>query len=90
MKRIKRRIFEVIQAATGGDRLSRAFDLCIIGLIIVNVLFVILDTFTLPYKYRLVSTKVEQISALIFTVEYMLRLWTSDFFLLAARKILCR
>lgn len=78
MKKLKARIFEVIQTAKNGDRLSRAFDLCIICLIILNVLFVILDTFNLPNKYRTFSTKVEQISAIIFTIEYLLRLWTSD------------
>lgn len=78
MKKIKKRIFEIIQVAQDGDKLSRIFDLFILALILVNVMLVILDTFNLPPKVKSVFGTIETISVVIFTVEYILRIWTSD------------
>lgn len=78
MKKIKKRIFEIIQVAQDGDKASRIFDLFILALILVNVLLVILDTFSLPAKVKSVFGVIETISVVIFTVEYILRIWTSD------------
>lgn len=78
MKKIKERAFEIIQTAKEGDRASRAFDLSIVILIIINVILVIADTFTIPNNVQAVFSIVETVSVVIFTIEYILRLWTSD------------
>ncbi len=78
MKKIKKRLFEIVQCAKENDTVSRIFDISIICLIILNVISVIADTFELPESVRNISYTVEVISVIIFTAEYILRLWTSD------------
>lgn len=76
--RIKKRIFEIIQPAENGDIISKAFDFALLLLIFLNVAMVIVSTFTLPARMARVLDTVEAVSAVIFTVEYILRVWTSD------------
>lgn len=78
MKKVKQRIFEIIQVADCNDIVSKIFDLSIIVLIIINVVLVILDTFTLPEWVKQVSHDLEIFSITIFTIEYILRIWTAD------------
>lgn len=78
MKHIKNRTFEIIQAAKPGDKASRIFDLCIITLIFINVVMVIADTFRIPSILSDIFNIIEIVSVIIFTVEYILRVWTSD------------
>ena len=77
MKKIRKRIFEIIQSADDGDTASRIFDIFIIALIVLNVILVMLDTFSLPDNIRSVFSKIELFSVVIFTLEYVLRIWTS-------------
>ena len=77
-KKIKLRVFEIIEAAKDGDKASRIFDLFIMALIIINVAIVIAETFSLPQAVRDGIYYVELVSVMIFTVEYLLRVWTSD------------
>ena len=74
----KRRIFEIIQAGNQGDAVSRAFEISLIILILMNVCLVIADPFSLPPSVQTVSRVVEFASVIIFTIEYMLRIWTAD------------
>ena len=78
MSKIKKRTFEIIQAADGNDKASRVFDLFIIILIIINVILVIADTFDLPVRLKTISWYIDVFSVVIFTVEYLLRVWTAD------------
>ena len=78
MKKFKKRLFEIIQVAGEHDTASRVFDVSIICLIILNVILVIADTFNLPAAIKRISTTIELVSVIIFTVEYALRVWTSD------------
>lgn len=87
---VKKKVFSVIQPASDGDKISRAFDLCIIALIVINVVLVIADTFNLPSTVSAVSSAIEDISIIIFTIEYILRLWTSDLLLPEIRPIIAR
>ncbi|NLP04665.1 ion transporter [Candidatus Fermentibacteria bacterium] len=78
-RRLKRRLFEIIEAAHRGDRASRAFDLTIITLITLNIIAVILgsvNSINLAVGRYLRWFEVFSVSVL--TVEYALRLWTSD------------
>ena len=76
--KIKQRVFEIIQDAKPGDTVSKIFDITLIALIILNVGLVIADTFTLPEKVSQIFGYIELVSVIIFTIEYILRLWTAD------------
>ena len=76
--KIKQRIFEIIQAAKPDDRVSRIFDISLMALILLNVCLVIADTFTLTDEIKAVLSYIEFFSVIVFTAEYILRLWTAD------------
>ncbi len=76
--KVKQRIFDIIQAADPEDKWSKVFDITIILLILVNVCMVIADTYDLPANVKDVFYVAEVISVVIFTVEYLLRIWTAD------------
>ncbi len=78
MSIIKKRTFQIIQAGEKADIASRLFDFFIIGLIMLNVIAIIVETFTIPEALKSILSVIEAISVIIFTVEYMLRLWTAD------------
>ncbi len=76
---IKKRIFQIIEKADDGDRASKIFDIFILSLIILNILAIVLEShFYLRTKYKSLFYAFELISVLVFTIEYLLRLWTSD------------
>lgn len=78
MKKFKKRLFEIIQSANDNDVASKIFDIGIICLIIINVILVIADTFDLPPVIGKISSITELISVIIFSIEYVCRLFTSD------------
>lgn len=75
---MRQRVFSIVQS-DGGTRAGKVFDIFIMIMIALNVGLVILDTFTLPDYMQTVSVWFDRISVVIFTAEYLLRLWTSDF-----------
>ncbi|HBL83727.1 MAG TPA: Ion transporter [Clostridiales bacterium] len=75
---MKNKIFNLIRDDDINDFWSSIFDGFIITLIIINVVLVILDTFSLPPFMKKMSNIVEIVSVIIFTLEYSLRIWTSD------------
>ncbi|MGP1586710.1 MAG: ion transporter [Treponemataceae bacterium] len=77
--KIKKRVFEIIQTASPNDKASKVFDISLIILILLNVCLVIADTFVLPIPVQKISTWIERISVVIFSIEYLLRIWTADF-----------
>lgn len=77
-KKIKKRTFEIIETGTDGDKVSKAFDIFIILLIVLNTVMVIVDTFDISETLRTVMQYIEIVSVVIFTVEYIARVWTAD------------
>lgn len=78
-KKIKRRIFEIIEVASEGDLPSKIFDIFIIILISLNIIAVVLESIKeLSYRYESIFWAFETLSVIIFTIEYILRLWTCD------------
>ena len=75
---IKKRLFEIIQAANPNDKASRIFDISLMTLIVFNVFLVIADTFVLPDTIKKISSTIETVSVIIFSIEYVLRIWTAD------------
>lgn len=76
--RLKRRVYEVLEVAKPDDKLSKAVDIILMSLILLNVALIIAGTFELHETAIQVFTVIENVSVAVFTVEYFLRLWTSD------------
>lgn len=77
---IRRKIFELLDPSEGGTRWDRAINTFIIILIILNVLAVILETVdSLFENYSKLFIAFEKFSIVIFSIEYILRLWTIDY-----------
>jgi len=73
----KRRTYQILDVAKANDPLSRAFDLFIIGLIVLNVLALMLATVSaLNIRFGKGFRIFEIASVAIFTVEYALRIWS--------------
>ena len=75
----RKRIFDIIQIAGGDDPASRAFDLIIIVVIILSIIITTAQTFSLPASADRVLFFLDLICTLVFTIEYVLRLWTADY-----------
>ena len=77
MRLTKQRVFETLEKGTGDDKLSKRFDIFIMTLIIINVILVILETVEPIYlKYHKWFDLIEVVSVIIFTIEYLARVWT--------------
>ncbi len=77
MRRIQKRIYELLEVAHPDDTASRATDLFLFVLIALNVVAVIVETVEdLATQYAVVFLYFEVFSVAVFTVEYVLRLWT--------------
>lgn len=79
---IKRGVFEVIRPYTDASRgrlVSRIFDDVIMALIVFSVLSVFLCTFKIPDWLFRVLVRLEIISLIVFTIEYVLRIWTANY-----------
>ena len=76
-QKIKNRLFEILEIASAGDLPSRLFDIFIMTLISLNVIAVILETVeSLSSQYTSFFWMFEVSSVSVFTIEYLLRLWT--------------
>jgi len=73
---IRRRVWEIVEAAKPGDIASRVFDACILSLIFLNVVALIVATVGhVQREYGGFLYTFEAISVAVFTVEYLARLW---------------
>ena len=79
MKHIKKYIFDLLDPTEQESKLERYIDIFIISLIILNVVMVIADTFQLPQYIKDIFNILEVFSVVVFTIEYLLRLWTSNY-----------
>ncbi len=79
MTKLKKRIYEILQEKNTQDIATKVFNIVIVTLIALNIFQVVVETFTLSAEIRVLFRRLEIVSTLIFTVEYALRLWTSDF-----------
>lgn len=75
---MKKKLYNLIRDDDVNDFYSNLFDFIIIFLIILNLVIVVLDTFNLPAWYKLTSEVIEYVSVIVFTLEYLARLWVAD------------
>lgn len=78
LERLKKWIYNLIRDDDENDLASDIIDGSIITLVIVNTLIIIAQTFSLPSRINRIFNIIEVVSVAIFTIEYVLRVWTSD------------
>ena len=75
----KKRVLEIIDLSKAGDFKSKAFDISIITLIILNTLAIILESYeSIAFRYKAELRYFEMFSVIVFSIEYILRLWTAN------------
>lgn len=77
-KKIRLRTYEILEVARPNDTASRVVDIFLMSLILINVSFIVADTFELPPLAVKISNIVEIVSVVIFSLEYILRVWSAD------------
>lgn len=75
----KERIFGILQLGNHTDTISRACDVLIISLILINIVVSICFTFEGLRRYFSLFRTIEIITVIFFAIELVLRLWTADF-----------
>ena len=78
MEHIKKRTFQIISIGQRGDFASKAFDIFIALTIFANIGAMLLETFEGFREYTPALKAVEWVTVAIFTLEYILRIWTAD------------
>ena len=77
-KTARKRVCEILAQARPDDRLSRWADIFIIALISANVAAIILESVgSIHAQYARQFAWFEAVSVAVFTVEYLLRIWSS-------------
>jgi len=76
VENFRRRLHEILEPAAKGNKLSRIFDIFIVSLIIANVLAIILQSLPELSPWAVFFRWFEVISVVIFTVEYVFRVWS--------------
>ncbi|MBN2734863.1 MAG: ion transporter [Methanomicrobiaceae archaeon] len=78
-KSIKKRVYEVLEASCDSDTAGFVFDSCIVGLIALNIAVIILASVSSFYaKHYAFIILVSAITLVVFSAEYLLRLWTCN------------
>lgn len=78
-QKFKKRVFEILEKGKEGDVLTQTFDVLIASLILLNVIAIILESFQdISRAYASYFNLFELFSVIVFTIEYVLRLWTAD------------
>lgn len=75
---VKKCVFEIIQPKIQNNFASKAFDFTIMGLVFLNLISVFVMTFDIPASVHQWLRYIEKISLVIFSIEYLLRIWTAD------------
>lgn len=75
----RKRIFNIIEIGNKDDVPSAVFDRFIVVVIFVNLIVTLMQTFDQFAPYREILDALELITIVIFTVEYILRVWTADY-----------
>ncbi|MXZ19509.1 MAG: ion transporter [Caldilineaceae bacterium SB0665_bin_25] len=78
MTSLKKTVYEIIEEAAPGNRASEIFDVFLITLIALNVVALIVGTVEEVHRISPGAFQLFEIASVgIFTVEYLLRVWTS-------------
>ena len=69
----KKRIYEIIEAAQGGDRVSKVYDTMIMTCVIVGMVPLVLK------RVNSFTWLIDLTTLIVFMVDYILRIYTSDY-----------
>ncbi len=87
IEKYKKRIFEIIQIGNDHDKESRAFDWFITIVIVINLTVTLMLTFDEMEKFSTILKYIELITVNIFTLEYILRIWTAQYIYPSEKKV---
>lgn len=74
---MKKRVYQILEVAPAGDLASKVFDCFILSLIALNVTALVVETVEPIYQRAPALFKwFETVSVAIFTIEYVLRVWS--------------
>lgn len=74
---LKKRVNEILDKGKDDDKLSKAYDVVSVVLILLSVSFILLETFPIGQRIHHFLYVFEVGIASFFTVEYVLRVWTA-------------
>lgn len=75
---LRRRVFDIIEGGQGGDRKAAVFDALLVVLIVLNIAAFVAETVpSLRRDYGGWLDIFETVSVVLFTLEYVARLWTA-------------
>lgn len=78
-RQLKEKVFDIVSKDDGDNKASRIFDLLIMTLIVLSIVSIVLESFDdLNTRYRTLFSVFETFTVIVFTVEYILRIWTAD------------
>ncbi len=73
----QKRVYNLIREDDENDLSGTIFDSIIIVFILLNVVVIVVDTFHFSGGYLVFSRIVELVSVVVFSAEYLLRIWTA-------------
>ena len=74
----RNRVYQILELTDPEDKTSRFVSFAIVGLIIINVLAIVLESIPSFYSaYGEVFFRLEIASCIVFIIEYLLRVWAS-------------
>ncbi len=77
---VKAKVFKLVSTTDTENHVGSIFDIVIVSTILLSVLSIILESFdVLMEKYALVFRVFEVFSVVLFTAEYLARIWTAEF-----------
>ena len=76
---MRKRIFDIIQIGNKKDFASRAFDIGITVVILLNIIVTFFETFDELSDLKTLFTVIEGVTVIVFCIEYILRLVTADY-----------
>lgn len=77
MAEIKQKIYNVIREDHKNTISGTLFDTIIVVFIMLNITFIIIETFNPPSWFIPIYNVVEFITVVVYTIEYFLRIWTA-------------
>lgn len=79
MNKYKKKIFDILEIGNKDNLISVGFDILIIIAIFLNLFVTLADTFDEMAGYKAVFNVIEIVTVAIFTIEYILRVWTAEY-----------
>jgi voltage-gated potassium channel len=77
MAALRHRAWALIRPDDEDGAAARIFDTAVVGMILISAALVVLDTFALPANAMTALDVVEIVTDILFTAEYILRVWTA-------------